>query len=617
MSSGTRRWAGSLALMVGGALFAQDIHFKTRNFQPDPPPGTDSGLNTAVLHPPALDPGEAAAPVGSTNTTAIHKIILFDHQPGVEDLDALLRDGINALAALPDNALVVNAPGGLVPPRAGVRWVGSLPAADKISPQLVPGAFTEAGTVSALVEFHSDVTTGQQDTVAGAEGVALQRTAAMRGWHALMTASAAQLAALAEHDEVAYLFPADAALMDDTAVIACAGMLTMTGAIGQYANIVHGWNLDTDHAAHLGYAFGSITPKVPVALVQSELLRALTEWSKYANVTFQPSLASSPRTVVMKFVSGAHGDPYPFDGPGGILGHTFYPVPINSEPIAGDMHLDADENWHAGGDIDIYSVALHEAGHAIGLGHSDKPGDVMYPYYRSRSTLSVNDIGAARTLYGAPNGGSVVPVTSGGPPGGSTPPPTPATLRLVADSPPPTTQATSVAVTGTVSGGTPPWTVQWQTDRGYGGKSTIQNPGAAGASWNTGAVSLVNGRNTITLTAFDAAQKSASQTVAVELQSSPTTSVGIVPLTIRIASPTSSVTTVNAATLNVAGSASGGTGVTRVTWQTAAGASGAATGTDKWLAQGIPLLIGTNTVVVKAWDARGNSAWTTVVAVRH
>src|SRR5439155_18377421 len=128
---------------------------------------------------------------------------------------------------------------------------------------------------------------------------------------------------------------------------------------------------------------------------------------------------SGARTVYIKFASGAHGDPYPFDGPGGTLAHTFYPVPVNSESIVGDMHLDADERWHAGGDVDIYSVALHEAGHAIGLTHSDKPGDVMYPYYRRGMSLSANDIGAAQALYGAPNdvseGGKPAPVTSAQP----------------------------------------------------------------------------------------------------------------------------------------------------------------------------------------------------------
>ena len=33
---------------------------------------------------------------------------------------------------------------------------------------------------------------------------------------------------------------------------------------------------------------------------------------------------------------------------GGVLAHTFYPAAPNPEPIAGDMHLDNDENWNAG-----------------------------------------------------------------------------------------------------------------------------------------------------------------------------------------------------------------------------------------------------------------------------
>src|SRR5260221_3996412 len=75
---------------------------------------------------------------------------------------------------------------------------------------------------------------------------------------------------------------------------------------------------------------------------------------------------------------------------------------MNPESIAGDIHMDADENWHAGGDLDIYSVALHEAGHALGLGHSDKPGAVMYPYYRLNAQLTADDIAGIRAVYAPP-----------------------------------------------------------------------------------------------------------------------------------------------------------------------------------------------------------------------
>jgi hypothetical protein len=74
---------------------------------------------------------------------------------------------------------------------------------------------------------------------------------------------------------------------------------------------------------------------------------------------------------------------------------------------------------------------------------------------------------------------------------------------------------------------------------------------------------------------------------------------------------------VNTATISLGGTASGGAGITRVTWQTSNGCTGTATGTTHWLASGIPLLTGTNTVVVRAYDANGANTWAAVVAVRN
>jgi len=41
----------------------------------------------------------------------------------------------------------------------------------------------------------------------------------------------------------------------------------------------------------------------------------------------------------MSFVQRDHGDGYPFDGPGGILAHAFYPA------FGGDVHYDNEETW--------------------------------------------------------------------------------------------------------------------------------------------------------------------------------------------------------------------------------------------------------------------------------
>jgi hypothetical protein len=50
----------------------------------------------------------------------------------------------------------------------------------------------------------------------------------------------------------------------------------------------------------------------------------------------------------------------------------------------------------------LYAVALHEAGHALGLPDNDDPNSVMYEYYTgANTTLDANDIAAIQSLYGA------------------------------------------------------------------------------------------------------------------------------------------------------------------------------------------------------------------------
>jgi predicted Zn-dependent protease len=51
-------------------------------------------------------------------------------------------------------------------------------------------------------------------------------------------------------------------------------------------------------------------------------------------------------------------------------------------------------------EISIRSVAMHEVGHSLGLGHSNELQSIMYPYYQATSTLHDDDILAIQALYG-------------------------------------------------------------------------------------------------------------------------------------------------------------------------------------------------------------------------
>jgi Matrixin len=53
--------------------------------------------------------------------------------------------------------------------------------------------------------------------------------------------------------------------------------------------------------------------------------------------------------------------------------------------------------------VDLFVVAAHELGHALGLAHSSKPESLMFPWHKGYSSdfqLDEDDINAIQRLYG-------------------------------------------------------------------------------------------------------------------------------------------------------------------------------------------------------------------------
>jgi len=533
-----------------------------------------------------------------------HLLLQFGRQPDARHVTELTARGVTVLADIPDDGLLVSVAGPVILTGLGVQYAASIAPADKISP--LAAANTNG---HLLVEFYPDVDLNFAREQIGSTGAWIVENPSL-GPHVLMvqTSDMTLIGTLAQLDPVSYIFPASNELVQGLPVDPCVGALTTNGATVQsiptYGN---GWDGPGLGAATVAYYYTNITAQLNAAAAKAEIARAMARWASVAAITWVPGTSpTAPKTVNIMWATYAHGDGNPFDGPGGVLAHTFYPSPPNPEPIAGDMHFDDSESWHISTTTDLFSVSLHELGHALGLGHSDNPNDVMYPYYKMVSGLAPGDIAAIQTLYAA-NGNSPAPTP--------TPTPTAPALTLTVNAPSTTTTASSITLIGSAQGGSGVITVSWTL-----GSLSGAAVGTA-ASWTISNIPLTVGSNTIAISATAGTSK-VIRTVTVIRQSTitrppPTTPTNpgtsdTTPPTLTIASPGATSISTSASTIAFSGTASDNVGVTKITWSTNTGQSGTATGTASWTCT-IPLLTGSNVVTIRAYDAAGNSSWRSVV----
>lgn len=168
--------------------------------------------------------------------------------------------------------------------------------------------------------------------------------------------------------------------------------------IGEFVTGVGKWD-KTD----LTYSFQNYTTNLSNDAIHWAIDHAFSLWSAVTPLRFRRVSDGNSGDIRIRFATGDHGCGSPFDGPGGVLAHAFFPS--NPSPIKGDAHFDDAETWTVNvppsGGFDLVTVAAHEFGHSLGLRHSADPAALMAPTYTGlRRSLGTDDIQGIQSLYG-------------------------------------------------------------------------------------------------------------------------------------------------------------------------------------------------------------------------
>ncbi|KAI3836685.1 hypothetical protein MKW92_024920 [Papaver armeniacum] len=170
-----------------------------------------------------------------------------------------------------------------------------------------------------------------------------------------------------------------------------------------YTNGRHSWNNST---LILNYAISRnhTVSYIKFSDVRRALRRAFAVWSSAIPVKFTETRDYENANITIGFFYGDHGDGSPFDNT--VIAHANHPgrgahIHFNAAFIFAVDFNSEDQSDMA---YDLESIALHEIGHVLGLGHSSSPEAVMWPYSSPGTTnveLTLDDAYGAQILYGS------------------------------------------------------------------------------------------------------------------------------------------------------------------------------------------------------------------------
>jgi hypothetical protein len=153
---------------------------------------------------------------------------------------------------------------------------------------------------------------------------------------------------------------------------------------------------------------------------QHQIIRAAEQWARNANINFTVIGDNGSPIGGGSFEQGDPGmgdiriGGYNFGAP--EIAAAYFPPQTNNFSIAGDLQFNTAQPFCVGGSCssyDIFTVAMHEIGHALGMLHSSSSQAAMFGAYTGpRTGLSCDDIAGIQGIYGSPKADPFEPNSS-------------------------------------------------------------------------------------------------------------------------------------------------------------------------------------------------------------
>ena len=138
---------------------------------------------------------------------------------------------------------------------------------------------------------------------------------------------------------------------------------------------------------------------------QNAILDAAAYWETVANINFTVITDNGSPTSTGSY---QQGDPSKGDiriggyaMAGTTLAYTIAPPPANGDSSSGDIFFNTYAQYGGPGGYDLQTVAVHELGHALGLGHSTDSTAAMYATYLGTKAMPyADDVAGIQAIWG-------------------------------------------------------------------------------------------------------------------------------------------------------------------------------------------------------------------------